>query len=510
MDVSDLRGTATEPAATTNTPAPLALDPAEFRRLGHAAVEIAASHLEGIREGDVFRPMPEDPRAALLDSAMPEAGVAPDAILDQFRTLVLPYPMGNGHPRFFGWVNAPPAPMGVIAELLVAALNPSCAGGDHAAIYLERAAVRWVMELVGFPTGASMGLLVSGGSMASLTCLAAARQWAAETDGWDVRANGVDGHGANLVLYVTPEGHSCLQKAVELLGLGAESLRRVPVDNAYRMDVGALRGAIVADKAAGKRPFCAMASAGTVNTGAIDPLDAIADVCAEQGLWLHVDGAYGAVGILDPAVAPQYAGLARAHSLALDPHKWLSVPVECGCALVRDGALLRRTFSLVPPYIQTETGKGFGGLPWYSEYGFQQSRGFRALKLWMTMQHAGRAGLATGITRHNALARHLAARVEAAPDLELMAPVTLSIVCFRYVPHALRGDDASLDELNKRIMQAVQAGGEAFITNTLLGGRFALRACIIHYATTEDDIDALVEIVRRVGAACAQETVAAS
>lgn len=494
----------TTPTDMTSAP-PLALDAAEFARLGNRAIAIAAAHLGGIGEQPVFRPMPQEARDALLDLLLPEQGIAPDAILDTFQDAILPWPMGNGHPRFFGWINSPPAPMGALADLLAATLNPSCAGGDHAAIYLERTVIRWIMTLVGFPTAGSMGLLVSGGSMATLTALTAARHQAATQDGRDIRRDGIRQWGNNLVLYTTPEGHSSIQKGVELLGLGARCIHRIPLDDAYRMNVAALRAAIADDRAAGKRPFCVVASAGTVGTGAIDPLDAIADVCDEYDLWFHVDGAYGAVGILDPALVTAYAGLGRAHSLALDPHKWLSVPVECGCILVRDGALLRATFSLVPPYLQTEEGKGFGGLPWYAEYGFQQTRGFRALKLWMTMQHAGRAGLAAQIARHNALARHLATIIEAAPDLELMAPVTLSIVCFRFIPDALRGDDTRLDALNKRVMEAVQAGGEAFITNTVLHNRFCLRACVLHYATTEDDLAALVEIVRRSGAYCLAE-----
>jgi glutamate/tyrosine decarboxylase-like PLP-dependent enzyme len=211
-----------------------------------------------------------------------------------------------------------------------------------------------------------------------------------------------------------------------------------------------------------------------VSTGAVDPLEQLADLGLKEDLWVHVDGAYGAVGILDPAVAQQYAGLDRVDSLALDPHKWLSVPVECGCAFVRDGALLRRAFSLVPPYLWTEEGKGFGGLPWYSEYGFQQTRGFRALKLWMTLHQMGKSGVRALVQRQNLLARHLAVLVEAAPDFELMASPNLSIVCFRYVPESLRGDDARLDALNKEIMAEVQAGGVAFITNAVLGDRFVL------------------------------------
>jgi glutamate/tyrosine decarboxylase-like PLP-dependent enzyme len=296
-----------------------------------------------------------------------------------------------------------------------------------------------------------------------------------------------------------------LRKSAELLGLGTASLRYVPIDGRCRIDVRALRGAIQRDRAAGLRPFCVAASAGTVNTGTVDPLDALADLCAEEDLWLHVDGALGAVGVLDPAVAPRFAGLDRAHSLTVDPHKWLSVPVECGCALIRDGTLLRETFSLVPPYLRTEEGKGFGGLPWYSEYGFQQTRGFRALKLWSTLLLAGRDGLSKHIARCNALARRLAGLVDEADDLELLAPVELSIVCFRYRPPTwpdgtTDADDARLDALNKAIMEEVQAGGETFLTQTTLGGRFSLRACVYHYATTESDLQALVDTIRRVGA----------
>jgi aromatic-L-amino-acid decarboxylase len=478
---------------------PPALDIDEFRQFGYRAVDLAAAHLAGIRGRPVFTPMTEEERQALLMLPLGEGGAAPAALLDLVAEQIAPHPMGNGHPRFFGWVNSPPAPMGVLAELLAAVLNPSCAGGDHAAIYLERAAVRGLMELTGFPTEGSMGLLVSGGSMASLTALAAARHWAAARDGWDVRGDGLAGR-PQLVLYVSEEGHGCLRKAAELLGIGGAGVRTVPVDGDFRMDVAALRAAVAADRAAGRRPFCVAASAGTVNTGAIDPLDVLADLCAEEALWLHVDGAYGALGVLDPEKASRYAGITRADSLALDPHKWLSVPVECGCVLVRDGALLRETFSLVPPYLRTEEGKGFGGLPWFSEYGFQQSRGFRALKLWLTMQHMGRAGISALVSRHNALARRLAALVDAAPDLERLASVELSIVCFRYAPDALCGDEARLDALNKAIMEEMQAGGEAFVSSTVLRGRFALRACVLHYGTTEQDIAALVEIVRRTGA----------
>jgi aromatic-L-amino-acid/L-tryptophan decarboxylase len=477
----------------------LGLDPDEFRRLGHQAVDLAADYLERMRATEVFRPMTPAERQGLLEQALPDVGTDPSAILDAVVEQVMRHPMGNGHPRWFGWVNSPPAPIGAIADLLAATLNPSCAGGDHAAIYLEHCAVRWVMELVGFPTEGSMGLLVSGGSMASLVGLAAARHKAAAADGWNDRTEGLQGGRPRMTLYLSDEGHSCMRKAAELLGLGQDSIRTIPTDDQFQMDLPALRAAVAADRATGHRPFCVAASVGTVSTGAIDPLEELADFCGPEGLWLHVDGAYGALGILAPGVSSRYAGLDRVDSMALDPHKWLSVPVECGCVLVRDGRLLRDTFSLVPPYIRTEQGRGFGGLPWFSEYGFQQTRGFRALKLWMTLQQAGRTGVAAHVTRHNALAKRLAALIDADPEFERLAPVTLSIVCFRYAPDSLRGDESRLEELNKAIMHEAQAGGEVFLTNAALHGRFALRACILHFDTNEDDVAALVEVVRRIG-----------
>lgn len=476
----------------------LDLDGEELRRLALRAVDLVVSHLGGIRERDVYRPMTPDERQELLAAALPEDGEPPETILERVRDCVLTHPMGNGHPRFFGWVNSPPAPLGVLADFLAAALDPSCAGGDHAAIYVERCALRWLMELVGFPTAGSMGLLVSGASAASIIGLAAARHRAVARRGGDVRRDGV--HGPRLMVYVSEEGHGCLRKAVELLGLGAASVRIVPVDDAFKLDVRALEAAVRADREAGHVPFCVAASAGTVGTGAIDPLAAIADVCARESLWLHVDGAYGGLGVVDPALAERYAGLDRADSLALDPHKWLSTPVDCGAVLVRDGALLREAFSLVPPYLRTEEGKGFGGLPWFSEYGTEQTRGFRALKLWMILRQLGRQGLARHVARHVALARRLAAAVDTAPDLERLAPVELSIVCFRYVPDAWRSDPERLDGLNKRVMEQLQSEGRAFLTATVLGGRLALRACVLHYQTSEADVDALIEAVREAGA----------
>lgn len=473
----------------------------EFRRLGHQAVDMAASYFAELSDRPVFQRMEESERLALMDMPLPVAPLSGDEIMRFLAEEILPHPMGNGHPRFFGWVNSPPNMLAVITEILAAAMNPSCAGGDHAAIYLEHCVIRWLMELLGFPIDGSAGLLVSGGSAASLTALAAARHQALAELGIDVRKQGVcgtvvGGTNVKLRLYASTQVHTCVQKAVELLGLGSDSIRWIGIDEDFRLSLDALRVAIREDRQQGWHPFCIVASAGSVQTGAIDPLDALADMASESSLWLHVDGAYGAAAVLDPNSKPLFRGIERADSIALDPHKWLSVPVECGCVLVREGSLLRDTFSLVPAYIRTEPGKGIGNLPWFAEYGFQQTRGFRALKLWVTLTHAGTSGLQQQIARQIALARYLEQRILAAPDLELRSKGKLSIVCFRHVPRELARNEEALNALNKTIMERMQANGIAFVTNTVLDGRFLLRVCILHYATTERDIDAMLEAVR--------------
>jgi aromatic-L-amino-acid/L-tryptophan decarboxylase len=313
--------------------------------------------------------------------------------------------------------------------------------------------------------------------------------------GIDVRKQGVSGNHGRLRLYASAQAHSCIQKAVELLGLGSDSIRWIESDPDFRMSLAGLRQAVPEDRRQGWHPFCIVANAGSVQTGAIDPLDAVADFAKESNLWMHVDGAYGAAATLDPDSRPLFSGIERADSVALDPHKWLSVPVECGCVLVRDGALLRDAFSLVPPYIRAEPGKGIGNLPWFAEYGIQQTRGFRALKLWVTLANAGTSGLERQIRRQIALARYLEQRVEATPNFELRSKGPLSIVCFRYVRPEIAGDEKALDALNQKVMEHMQAAGRAFVTSATLAGRFVLRACILHYDTVEADIDAMLQAV---------------
>jgi aromatic-L-amino-acid decarboxylase len=469
----------------------------EIKRFGYRVVDAIADHLNGIPAGRVFQPFPAEFAEAFLHGPVPASGIPAAEILDEILERIVPYPFGNGHPRFYGWVNSPPAVIGIFAEALAAAMNPSCAGGNHGAIYMERQVANWFKTILGFPPE-SMGLLTSGGSMATLTALAVARHARA---GWDVRARGIQRGGPSLTMYMSQEGHSCIRKAVELLGVGSDNLRTIPVDGQYRMRVPDLRAALERDVAAGHRPVAVVASAGTVNTGAIDLLADLASICAQYGVWFHVDGAYGGPAILSTQFRDQLQGLALADSVALDPHKWMYIPVEAGLVVVRDAAAMRDAFSLSPPYLRTDgSPTGVGGLPWFSEFGFQQTRGFRALKVWMALKHHGLRGYVEAIERDIALARYLAARIEEAAELELAAPQSLSIVCFRYAPPEQRGNGEALDTLNKALLESVQLGGQAFLSSTTLGGRFVLRACIINPRTSRDDLDAVVDLVRATGA----------
>ncbi|OKI16453.1 pyridoxal-dependent decarboxylase [Streptomyces sp. CB03911] len=478
------------PAAPQSSPTP----PDDFRAAAHTAADLVADYLGGLPGRPVWQPMDPADRTSLLEAPLPKDGLPLAELLDFVGTRVMPAPMGNGNPRFFGWVNSAPAPAGVLATLAASAMNPSSAGGDHADVHLERAVVRWIAELVGFPHPAGGGLLTSGTSMATIVCLAAARGRAARRAGWDVREDGLAGMPP-LVAYATGETHSCVRKAAELLGLGSKHLRTVPSGPEGQLDADALRAAVARDRADGLLPFLVVASAGTVGTGAVDSFDPIADLCAEQELWLHVDGAYGAFGVLDPAIAHRYAGLERADSLALDPHKWLGVPVDCGCALVRDTDELRGTFSLVPSYLRDEAA---GSLGWFSEYGMEQTRPFRSLKVWATIAHRGRQGISDDIARCTALARRLGELVEADPELELLAPVQTSIVAFRHRAAGL--DEAAVNAVNRELPVAVQLRGRVFVTGALLDGREMLRACLLNAATTEADLELLLAEVRAAAA----------
>jgi aromatic-L-amino-acid/L-tryptophan decarboxylase len=460
-------------------------DLGEFRRAGHELVDAVADHLAALPARPVWQPLPDDLRGELLSLPLPDGPTALGPLAGTMARDVLPYAMGNGHPRFFGWVNPPPSLAGVLASLTAAAMNPSVVAGDHADVHLERTAVRWLAELVGYPHAPGGGLLTSGASAATIVCLAGARNRAAATARRDVRRNGLAG-GPRLLSYVPSEAHSCVTRAIELLGLGSGSIRPVPLRDG-RLDPGALRATIAADRAAGGTPAVLVGSAGTVNTGAIDPLEALADVAAAEGLWFHVDGAYGALGVLDPAIAARYRGIERADSLTLDPHKWLGVPVDSGCALVRRADDLREAFSTVPPYLRQDAGDEVGT---FAEYGLEQTRPFRALKTWATIAARGRDGIVEQVVRANALARTLAALIEREPMLELAAAPETSIVAFRARPPGCSPD--RLEAVNRALPETVQGRGRAFVTGTIYEGRETARACILHPGTTEADLATLV------------------
>jgi glutamate/tyrosine decarboxylase-like PLP-dependent enzyme len=458
-----------------------------FRRAAHALVDGVADHLAALPSRPVWQPLPDALRSQLLELPLPDDAATLDDLVATALSDVVPHAMGNGHPAFFGWVNPPPSRAGVLASLAAAAMNPSVVAGDHADVHLERAVVRWLAELVGYPHEPGAGLLTSGASAATIVCLAGARGRALAAAGHDVRRDGMAG-APQLVAYVPAEAHSCVRRALELLGLGSGAMREAPLDAA------ALRVLIAADRARGVLPALLVGSAGTVNAGAIDPLDAFADVAVEERLWFHVDGAYGAFGVLDPAIAARFRGMERADSLTLDPHKWLGVPVDAGCALVRRGGDLRDTFSLIPPYLRQDTGEPVGT---FAEYGFEQTRPFRALKTWATIAARGRAGIAAQVARANALARELAGLVDSERELELAAAPETSIVAFRARPAGC--PPSRLEDVNRALPEAVQARGRAFVTGTVLDGRETLRACILHPDTGSEHLATLVAEVVAAG-----------
>jgi aromatic-L-amino-acid decarboxylase len=412
--------------------------------------------------------------------------------------LLFDHSLFNGHPRFFGYVTAPPAPIGILGDFLAAAVNPNVGAWmlSPAATEIESQTVRWIAELIGYPVDCG-GLLVSGGNMANFVCFLAAR--AAKAD-WNVREEGITGDSRRrLRVYGSAETHTWIQKAADLAGLGTASIRWIPTDADLRMDVAALRRQIDSDAAAGDIPFIVVGTAGTVSTGAVDPLPDIAALCKALNIWFHVDGAYGGFAVATPEAPDDLRALSDADSVAVDPHKWLYAPLEAGCALVRDPEKLRAAFAYHPAYYQFEERATN-----YVDFGPQNSRGFRALKVWLALRHAGAAGYRKMISDDIRLSRAMAAAVRRYPELQFMAQ-GLSITTFRYVPADLQnslGQDLIenyLDALNQELVDRIQRGGEAFVSNAVIRGRYVLRACIVNFHTGAVDVDAVPEIAVRLG-----------
>jgi aromatic-L-amino-acid decarboxylase len=470
------------------------LDPADWtavRALGHKILDDMFTRLETLRERPVWQPIPDNVKAGIRQP-VPRTGVGAGASYRAAQELVIPYSWGNPHPRFWGWVNGSGSAGGVLAEMIAATMNVNASLGQQSAILIELQVIDWCKELMGFPADAS-GLLVTGGSVANLLGLAVARDATGS-----IPADGLRSQSAQRAMYCSEQTHNSVDKSVALLGLGRSALRKIPVDRNFRIEVGELRTRIQRDRKAGIVPTCIIANAGTVNTGAIDPLDELADLCATEDIWLHVDGAFGAVAALAPELKSLLKGMERADSLAFDLHKWLHVPYDAGCILIRDrSAHQNASFAAVASYLAPlERGPATGPAD-FSQLGPELSRGFRSFKVWMSFMEHG-VDMFGRLARQNVeQARHLVSLIEQAPDLELLAPAPLNVVCFRFTLPG-RGDEA-LNVLNRELLLRLQESGIAVPSATVLNGRFAIRCAITNHRTRRADLEMLVDAVRQIG-----------
>jgi aromatic-L-amino-acid/L-tryptophan decarboxylase len=479
--------------------APIEMTAGAFRSAGHELIDRIADWLEALPDGPVTRDeSPADVRRALhADSNLPQSGTDARTLMDEATTLLFRHSLFNGHPRFFGYITSSPAPIGALGDLLASAVNQNVGAWrlSPIATEIERQTVRWIAELIGYPVEAG-GLLVSGGNMANFVCFLAARTAKADAS---VRTTGLRAMRAQMIVYASTETHTWIQKAADLFGLGTNAIRWIPTDEHQRMDAEALEQQIVADTQGGALPFLVVGTAGSVSTGVVDPLKEIAAVCRRHDVWFHVDGAYGALAARVPGAPASLLALSEADSVAVDPHKWLYAPLEAGCALVRRSADLLRTFSYHPSYYHFDH-----EVTNYFDYGPQNSRGFRALKVWLALRQVGLSGYLEMIGDDMRLARHLHRLVQQHPDFEAMTQ-HLSITTFRFVPRELRSSrqtpdgEQYLQRLNQDLLTRVERSGEAFLSNAMVGDRFALRACIVNFRTSVADIEALLPLLARLG-----------
>lgn len=473
---------------------PLNLSSGDFRAAGHGLVDRIADFIDSLPERPVTTGESPSAIRQLLDAGrpMPSQGTDAAELLNRAAGLLFDHSLFNAHPRFWGYVTSSAAPIGVLGELLAAATNPNCGAWllSPMASEIEAQSIRWIAEMLNYPTDCG-GLFVSGGNMANIVCFLAARQ---AKGGSDIRSKGVD--GVRLRAYGSKETHTWIQKAADIGGLGTDSIRWIAVDSKMRIDLQDLRAQIRADLAAGDKPFLVIGNAGTVSTGSVDPLAELAEICREFDLWFHIDGAYGGFAAVCPDAPPEFAGLGAADSIAVDPHKWLYAPIEAGCALVRDVSKLRDAFAYHPAYYHF----GVEAIN-YFDLGPQNSRGFRALKVWLALQQAGREGYAQMISDDMRLSRAMFDGIAGYPELEALTQ-GLSITTFRYVPPDLKGGgdvDNYLNDLNREVLTRLQQGGEAYLSNAIIDGKYALRACIVNFRTTLEDVEALLPIVVRIG-----------
>jgi len=459
----------------------------EIRDWGNSVTQFIIEYLSGLRDRPVYRYTSSREVRSGLDSKLPIKGTDFDSLLKVFRDKIVPFSRQNAHPRMFGYVQSPGTPIGAFADLLASTLNANLTiwRSAPAPVELERVTIDWVRQILGLRAEAG-GLFVSGGSMANLAALAAARQTKYDSLG-------------RLRLYASNATHFSIAKAATLLGIGRENVQYVAVDERLKMRVDDLVAKITADLKAGYVPFCVVGNAGTVDTGAIDPLREIRAVADRFQLWMHVDGSYGAFAILAQSARKSFAGMEQADSIALDPHKWLYLPVDVGCVIYRDPEIARATFAHEAEYTRMfgeEADEAF--VCW--DYGPELSRRFRALKVWMLLKGVGLDRLSEAIESNLACARHLESMVRASDDFEMVAPVELSIFCFRHVPAQLRNESPkAIDVFNERLLVALRRDGRSYLSNAMLGGRFALRGCVLNYRTTLRDMGILLDDLRRVG-----------
>ncbi len=461
------------------------MDPDDWtglRALGHRMLDDMIDGIAGVRDRPVWTKMPDALRQE-LQSPLPRAPEAPEAVYAAVQRLIVPYVTGNLHPGFMGWVHGGGNPVGMLAELIAGGLNANLGGRDHAPIEVERQVVHWAAEMVGMPAPTS-GLVVTGSSAANLIAVLVARRAAM---GAGVRSQGVGGE--RLTAYAAATAHSCIARAMDIAGLGTDALHLIPCDADHRIELGHLAAAVATDRAEGARPFLVVGTAGSVDVGAVDDLAGLAAFCAAERLWFHVDGAFGALAMLSPRHRPLLAGIERADSLAFDFHKWAQVPYDAGCILVRDGTMQAATFAQTVAYLRREERGLAGGHPWPCDLGPELSRGFRALKVWMTLKTYGADRLGQVVEASCAVAQHLAGRIRSEPALELLAPVALNIVCFR----VRAGEDA--DALNRDIVADLQEAGIAAPSTTTIDGKLAIRAAIVNHRTKTTDADAMLDAV---------------
>jgi glutamate/tyrosine decarboxylase-like PLP-dependent enzyme len=469
---------------TQNLPAEPDLDPEnwdQFRADAHQALDDMLAHLEGVRDGKVWQQAPEHIRQEFT-AGLPRAPQDLSDVLDVFDEAIVPYANGNRHPLFMGWVHGAGTPVGMVAEMLAAGLNSNCGGRNHIALDVERQIVRWAAEMLGFPADAS-GLFVTGTSIANFLAVLVARN---ATLGHDIRKKGLRS-APQLTAYASAQAHGCVIQAVELAGIGSDNLRLIPVDGAGRIRIDLLREAVARDRAAGMKPFLIAGTAGTVNTGAIDDLTAMADFAQAEKLWFHIDGAFGALCALSHKLRPLIAGLERADSVAYDFHKWAHVPYDAGFLLVRDPEMHRATFAAPMTYLSRAPSGLAAGETWPCDLGPDLSRGFRALKTWFTFRVFGADRIAACIEHTCEVAQYLAAKLGQSQTYEVCAPVALNIVCFTVKANGV--------ENNPKIVMALHNSGDAAPSLTILDGKPVIRCAIVNHRTTMKDIDAFMDVL---------------